>query len=103
MHALRRHKLRVLLNTRFSGDRGKFLDASGLSKGRLSQLLDEAEPFGDIAARNLETRLDLDPGYFDTMDARTLQFALAFESLPEPVRAQWERLVSMLSEPGKPS
>lgn len=103
MHALRRHKLRVLLNTRFSGDRGKFLDASGLSKGRLSQLLDEAEPFGDIAARNLETRLDLDPGYFDTMDARTLQFALAFESLPEPVRAQWERLVSMLAEPVKPS
>jgi hypothetical protein len=103
MHTLRRHKLRLLLNTRFHGDRGKFLDESGLSKGRLSQLLDEAEPFGDIAARNLETRLDLDPGYFDTMDARTLQFALAFESLPEPVRAQWERLVSMLAEPVKPS
>ncbi len=103
MHALRRHKLRLLLNTRFNGDRGKFLEKSGLSKGRLTQLLDPAEPFGDIAARNLEQRLELDPGYFDTMDARTLQFALAFESLPEPVRVQWERLVGMLADPNKPA
>lgn len=99
MHALRRQKLRDLLNTRFSGDRGKFLDASGLTKGRLSQLLDPNEPFGDVAARNLESRLELEPGYFDKMDARTLQFALSFETLPEPVKAQWERLVAMLGSP----
>lgn len=99
MHALRRHKLRSLLEDRFKGDRGEFLKVSGLSKGRLTQLLDPAEPFGDIAARNLETRLDLDPGFFDTMDARTVQFALQFESLPEPVKAQWEALAGMLGKP----
>lgn len=97
MHALRRQKLRALLAQQFKGDRGAFLKESGLTKGRLSQLLDDAEPFGDIAARNLEDRLHLEPGYFDAMDARTLEFALAFERLPEPLKAQWEKLASMLS------
>jgi hypothetical protein len=96
MHALRRQKLEALLSDRFKGDRGAFLAASGLTKGRLSQLLDPKEPFGDVAARNLEERLRLEPGYFDAMDSRTLQFALAFESLPDHVKAQWEQLASML-------
>jgi hypothetical protein len=102
MHALRRHKLRSLLEDRFKGDRGEFLKVTGLSKGRLTQLLDPAEPFGDTAARNLETRLELPAGFFDTMDARTVQFALAFESLPEPVKAQWEALANMLGKPNAP-
>lgn len=96
MHALRRQKLRELLSRQFKGDRGAFLTASGLTKGRLTQLLDPNEPFGDVAARNLEDRLQLEPGYFDAMDSRTLQFALAFESLPEHLKAQWEQLATML-------
>lgn len=75
---------------------------SRLSKGRLSQLLDPSVPFGETAARNLEARLHLDPGYFDSMDERTVQFALAFESLPEHQKHQWERLVSMLKPPTPP-
>jgi hypothetical protein len=75
------------------------LEASGLSKGRLSQLLDPDQPFGDTAARNLEDRLNLEPGYFDAMDSRTLQFALAFESLPRHQKDQWEKLVLMLTPP----
>ena len=73
------------------------MSESGLTKGRLSQLLDPNEPFGDIAARNLEVRLQLDPGYFDAMDQRTVQFAMAFESLPEAAKAKWEELASLLS------
>lgn len=104
MHALRRQKLALLLERRFKGDRGAFLTASGLSKGRLSQLLDSEQPFGDNAARNLEQRLQLEPGYFDFMDARTLEFALAFESLPEHLKRQWETLANMLkpTPPDKP-
>lgn len=97
MHALRRQKLRDLLTYRFKGDRGAFLRASGLTKGRLTQLLDPDQPFGDVAARNLEERLQLDVGYFDSMDSRTLAFALALETLPEHVKAHWEQLASMLS------
>jgi hypothetical protein len=75
------------------------LEASGLSKGRLSQLLDPDQPFADTAARNLEDRLNLEPGYFDAMDSRTLQFTLAFESVPGHQKDQWEKLVLMLTPP----
>lgn len=75
---------------------------SGLTKGRLSQLLKPGEPFGDVAARNLEERLHLDPGYFDAMDARTLSFALTFEALPDHVKAKWEDLASMLAGTSQP-
>lgn len=97
MHALRRRKLHDLIEHRFKSDRGAFLEASGLSKGRLSQLLDPDLPFGDTAARNLEERLELEPGYFDAMDARTLQFAMTFEKLPPHIKEQWESLAAMLA------
>lgn len=75
---------------------------SGLTKGRLSQLLKADEPFGDVAARNLERRLQLDPGYFDAMDERTVRFAVAFEQLPEALKAKWETLAKMLGENAPP-
>lgn len=98
MHALRRSKLRHLLDVQFKGDRGAFLKRSGLTKGRLSQLLDPKEPFGDVAARNLAERLELPPGYFDQMDAQTLQWAVAFDSLPQPIKDKWAELVKMLGD-----
>jgi hypothetical protein len=36
------------------------------------------------------------------MDARAVQFALAFEKLPEHQKAGWEALVSMLATPDPP-
>jgi hypothetical protein len=102
MHALRRQKLSLLITDRFKGDRGAFLKATDLSKGRLSQLLDPKLPFGEVAARNIEARLDLPPGYFDAMDVRSVQFALAFEQLPEHQKAAWENLVAMLLPPAPP-
>ena len=102
MHSLRRYKLARLIETRFRGDRGAFVKEAGITKGRLSQLLDPDSPFGDVAARNMEERLRLEPGYFDAMDARTVQFALKFEALPEHVKAQWEQLAGMLGGEPKP-
>lgn len=99
MHSLRRQKLESLLRDRYKGDRGAFLRESGLTKGRLSQLLDESQPFGDVAARNLEERLHLEPGYFDAMDARTVQFAMAFEQLSPNLKGEWESLVRLLTKP----
>lgn len=102
MHALRRQKLRALIADRFGGNRGEFLKASGLTKGRLSQLLKAGEPFGDTAARNLEDRLHLEPGYFDSMDARTVDFAVRFDKLPEHLKQRWEALVQMLGDGEQP-
>ena len=73
------------------------MTASGLSKGRLSQLLDPSEPFGDTAARNLEERLHLDPGYFDAMTASTVEWAVKFDALPPVLKARWAQLVDMLA------
>lgn len=99
MHALRKHKLAHLIATKYGDDRGLFLKASGISKGRLSQLLDPDEPFGEVAARNLEERLQLEPGYFDSMDARTVKFAVLFDSLPSDLKARWEQIAEALKPP----
>lgn len=96
MHALRKQKLSQLIAENYGDDRGKFLKAAGITKGRLSQLLDPDEPFGEVAARNLEERLQLPPGYFDSMDARTVRFALAFEALPDDLKARWEQIAAAL-------
>jgi hypothetical protein len=99
MDALRRQKLRHLLDTKFGNDRQRLVKAAQMTKGRLSQLLDPAFPFGDRAARNLEDRLGLPAGYFDSMDPRTLAWATTFDALPESVKAQWEHLAKMLAPP----
>lgn len=96
MDSLRRQKLRHLIATKYGGNRGAFLEQSGLSKGRLSQLLDPEQPFGERAARNIEDRLGLAVGYFETLTPRTQQFAIAFDSLSPELQAKWEALVSML-------
>lgn len=103
MRALRRSKLRHPLEVQFKGDRGAFLKKSGLTKGRLSQLLDPQEPFRDVAARNLAARLELPAGYFDQMDAQTLQWAVAFDSLPQPIKDKWAELVQMLGAQPPPA
>lgn len=96
MHALRRYKLRHLLTNKYQGDRGKFLEDAGITKGRLSQLLDEDQPFGETAARNLESRLHLEPGYFDAMDRQTVDWAVKFDALPQHLKERWLDLVGML-------
>jgi len=65
MKEIRRENLRKLLaSSRFNGDRAKFCLDAGITKGRLAQLLDDSQPFGDAAERNLIEKLELDAGYF---------------------------------------
>ena len=97
MHSLRRYKLQQLLDTRFKGKRELLLSEAGISKGRLSQLLDPEQPFGDVAARNLEERLHLEPGFFDAMDAQTVHFAVQFDLLPQHIKDQWLALVALMA------
>jgi hypothetical protein len=49
----------------FWGDRGKLIAKTGYSKGRIAQLFDEDQAFGERAARSLAERLGLDPDYFE--------------------------------------
>jgi hypothetical protein len=97
MHALRRYKLTHLIEHQFGNSRGAFLKATGMSKGRLSQLLDPNEPFGEVAARRIEDRLHLEPGYFDAMDSQTVEWAVKFDSLPQHLKDKWLELVAIVA------
>lgn len=65
MDAHRKKRLQQLIETRFEGDRAKFQAEAFVSKGRVSQLLDPDEPFGEVAARRLAEKLNLPARYFD--------------------------------------
>lgn len=63
----RRQKLvELLAGPRFKGDRALFCKTAGITKGRLSQLLDETQPFGDTAVSNLCVGLGIPESYFNS-------------------------------------
>lgn len=64
MDSTRRTRLASLLADRYKGDRARLISATGLSKGRISQLL-SSDPFGERAARELEQKLGLPERWLD--------------------------------------
>lgn len=66
MDAHRKDRLRTLIDSpRFKGSQQAFADAVGISKGRVSQILDPDEPFGERAARGYAERLNLPTNWFE--------------------------------------
>lgn len=67
------------------GDREKLIALTGYTKGRISQLFDDNQPFGERAASNLAQKLNLRPDYFEGYEAAEtgLQFSVA-DSMPAP-------------------
>jgi hypothetical protein len=63
----RKKRLELLIaSPPYNGDRTAFIAKSGLTKGRISQLLDPAEAFGERAGMSLAEKLGLpDPRWFD--------------------------------------
>lgn len=63
----RKKRLELLIaSPPYNGDRTAFIAKSGLSKGRVSQLLDPKEAFGERAGMRLAETLRLpDPRWFD--------------------------------------
>jgi SOS-response transcriptional repressor LexA len=76
MDATRRTRLASLLATRYGGDRARLIAATGLSKGRISQLL-SSDPFGERAARELERTLGLPERWLDTQEPNNVEPAPA--------------------------
>jgi hypothetical protein len=52
------------------GDRAKLMEKTGITKGRISQYFDVAQPFGERAAISLAVKLDLDDSAFLTGDPK---------------------------------
>ena len=58
----RRAEFTAYFEKHFGTDRQRFMDQFGVSKGRMTQYLDEEEAFGERAALNLEKRAHLPIG-----------------------------------------
>ncbi len=58
----RRDEFVVYFKKRYGDDRQKFMEETGISKGRVTQYFDHGEPFGERAAAGLEKRLNLETG-----------------------------------------
>lgn len=65
MKEARRRRLVAYFKAKFNDDRAKLIKATGLTKGRIAQLFDPEQPFGEIAARRLALQLKLPPDYFE--------------------------------------
>jgi len=71
MDHVRKRRLADLIQGRYKGDRALLIRESGLSGGRISQLLDPKEVFGERAARSLERKLGLPERWFDVVEQFT--------------------------------
>lgn len=66
----RKRRLQELIEGRpYLGNQSAFAERAGLSKGRITQLLDPSESFGERSARRIEGALRLSDGYFDDQAA----------------------------------
>jgi len=63
--AHRRRRFSAYLSGPLKGDRALLIRKTGLTKGRISQLLDTDLPFGERAAARLAERLGLPEDYFE--------------------------------------
>lgn len=86
MKDARRARLTHLFETTFKGDRAKFMKATGLTKGRITQLFDPKEPFGELAARRLAEQLGLRPDYFEAADASVAEPVAPYGVKPPPAK-----------------
>jgi SOS-response transcriptional repressor LexA len=89
MDAYRKTRLQQLIDTRYEGNQKAFGEAVGLSKGRVSQLLDKDEPFGERAAASLVEKLRLPDRWFDQGAGNVSNAAIGERRIPviSPVQA----------------
>jgi len=62
----RKRRLQALIDGKpYLGNQSAFAERAGLTKGRITQLLDPTESFGERSARSLAAALRLQDDYFD--------------------------------------
>jgi hypothetical protein len=87
----------------FKGDRAAFMRATSLSKGRVAQLFDDKQPFGEKAAAALAEKLNLPADYFEQPAAvgstEGMQSPQIHDALASLTRDQFLRACANLSTP----
>ena len=106
MDQTRKQRLKALIKSSFEDSQQKFADETGISKGRVSQLLDEDKPFGERAAKGLVERINkagvqLPDGYFESASAASAGIAqaqerpqISLEDALDAIKAEVERAKS---------
>jgi hypothetical protein len=103
----RRRRFLAYFEMALAGSRETLMRRTGYTKGRISQLFDDDQPFGELAARNLAERLGLAVDYFemdrDVHNAHVSPPVAQSVSLSKftvpPELVEWERLMKNDSLP----
>lgn len=105
----RRRRFLDYFNGPLKGDRELLIRRSRYTKGRISQLFDDEQPFGEGAARNLAVRLGLAPDYFEreheagSLDAETMEVAKRYGQMSPEERQRFRALLTAPGEGSAPS
>lgn len=94
--ARRRALLRDYLRVQLRGNRAALIRKSGLSKGRIAQLLDDEQPFGERAAQTLGRKLGLGANFFDSSPVEPLPagaVAVGLAVYDESLQSKWNHLI----------
>ncbi len=81
----RRAEFVAYFQSKFGGDRKRFMDETGYSKGRVTQLLDTEHAFGELAAERLAKALGVEPGAIFKSMARDVAMKSTTKRLGVPV------------------
>jgi len=107
MDAERRRRFIAAFNAKpFNGDRAKFMAKTKYTKGRVTQLFDEKEAFGQLAAARVAERMGLPADAFERDDSPTgisghaLKLARAFDKLNETEQSRFWRLLDAAMDEG---
>ena len=94
----RRRRFLAYFRTTLSGDRGRLIAKTGYTKGRVSQLFDDAQPFGERAASSLAGRLGLPADYFErdtssSLSTEALELAAQYDAMNHGERSRLQLLL----------
>ena len=97
----RRRRLVAYLERKLGGDRSVLIKRSGLTQGRISQLFDPRQSFGERSASGLATRLGLPADYFEhdtPLSPDALALAAAYDQLQPSEKARFKLLLEAARE-----
>jgi hypothetical protein len=99
----RRRRFLAYFDKKYKGNRAELIRDSGLTKGRIAQLFDEGQAFGEHAARNLAHALQLPEDFFEKdpapagLSQEALEMAAALERLSPDERERLRLLYKVAS------
>lgn len=108
MQNKRRERFIAYFDRVLKGSRAALMQKTDLTKGRVAQLFDERQPFGELAARNLAQRLGLPADYLESDPAHWEGHAgvahhMSHPNVDEMLTPQEVELIGIFRQLGAPA